>query len=301
MNRELRSIFSQYHPTVQLLYIVAALFCAMFTLQPLFVILSFVAGSIYSIFLNGVRKYLKGLRILVFLFVIIVIVNPLTNHNGRTVLFYVMNKPFTLEALLYGIFAAGMLVSIFVWFQCYQALITNDKFMYLFGRIAPTTSMIISMIMHFIPVTIKKYHEISYAQKGMEGVATVKKKGCIDKIRNETRKAGILMSRCLEDSIDTAMSMRSRGYGSGDRTHFSTYKIKSRDVLSLVIIGTLFIVTTIGLINENATFSFFPSISVYELNGRELIRIILYMILLFYPLFIEAKDVWFRESIATAE
>ena len=297
MNKGLRSIFSLYHPSVQLLYLVAVLFCAMFTLQPFYVILSFGIGTIYSIFLNGVTKYLKMLRLILFMFFIIVIVNPLTNHRGNTVLFTLFDEKITLESLLYGLCSGGMLMAVFVWFQCYQALITNDKFMFLFGRIAPTSSMVVSMIMNFIPMTTKKYHEIAYAQKGIESVDGIKKKKKMDKLKNSIRIAGILMSRCLEDSIETAASMKSRGYGCEKRSHFSKYTIMSRDVISLVVLMGLFVYSVIGIVGTNAKFNFFPAITAFEYGVIDIIKFALYIILLLYPLIIEAKDVWIKERL----
>ncbi len=75
----------------------------------------------------------------------IAIANPLFNHRGSTALFYIGLNPVTLEALLYGVCSAGMLISVFIWFRCYLSLMTNDKFLYLFGRIAPATALIVSM------------------------------------------------------------------------------------------------------------------------------------------------------------
>lgn len=301
MNKELRSIFSQYHPSVQLLYIVAVLICAMLTLQPTYVVLSFLFGSMYSIFLNGLNKYLKGLKLLIILFIVIVIVNPLTNHSGATVLFTVFDKNVTLEALLYGVFAGGMMLSIFVWFQCYQALITNDKFMYLFGRVAPTTAMIISMITRFVPVTVKKYHEIVYAQKGIQSVEKINRKKTTEKIKTGVRRIGILMSRCLEDSLETADSMRARGYGAEKRTQFSKYVLKKRDILSLFLISGLLIYLIIEIIVNNSHFAFFPYLRIPDMNAVGIAKKIIYIILLAYPLIIEAKDVWIRESITKVE
>ena len=298
MNKDLRSIFSQYHPSVQLLYLVAVIFCAMFTLRPIYVILSFIIGSLYSIFLNGVKAYLKGLKFILFLFLIIVIVNPLTNHRGSTELFQLFNDSITLESVVYGLCSGGMLMAIFVWFQCYQTLITNDKFMFLFGRVSPTSAMVISMIMHFVPVSIIKYHEIAYAQKGLDGEEKANTKKRISRIKNSVRLTGILMSRSLEDSIETAESMRARGYGTGKRTHFSSYTIKSRDVLSLVLLSGMFIYSVVGIVKSNAYFEFYPKIVTQESGVVEIITLILYVILLLYPLFIEAKDVWIKENLA---
>jgi energy-coupling factor transport system permease protein len=168
------------------------------------------------------------------------------------VLFYLFGSKFTGEALLYGICTGGMFVSMFVWFQCYQRLITSDKFMYLFGRIAPTSAMVVSMILRLVPVTGRKLHETMDARRALGAGAGV---------RNGAKISGILMSRCMEDSIDTADSMRARGYGSGDRTIFAAYKIKAADVISMILIGVLLVANVSAILTVGKSFAFFPSLS----------------------------------------
>ncbi|MDR0817803.1 MAG: energy-coupling factor transporter transmembrane protein EcfT, partial [Clostridiales Family XIII bacterium] len=165
----MKNFFAHYHPAVVFLYICCAIISAMITLLPVYVAVSAAIGSAYAVYLSGARKYLSGLRLLAIFFFIIVIVTPLTNHRGATALFDLPFGlgPVTLEAVIYGVCTGGMLVSVFIWFQCYQRLITNDKFMFLFGRIAPTSAMIISMIIKFIPVTGQKLRSITEARKAL--------------------------------------------------------------------------------------------------------------------------------------
>ncbi|MDR0851993.1 MAG: energy-coupling factor transporter transmembrane protein EcfT [Clostridiales Family XIII bacterium] len=249
-NKNFSQIFPHYHPAAVFLYIAAAVACTMLTLQPLYVAISFVIGSFYSIYLNGWKKYWFGLRWLLMMFFIIAAVTPITNHRGRTVLFYLFGEKFTGEALLYGVCTGGMFVCMFVWFQCYQRLITADKFMYLFGRIAPTLAMVVSMILRLVPVTGRKLHETADARKALGADAGVK---------NGAKISGILMSRCMEDSIDTADSMRARGYGSGKRTVFKAYKIKPADAASILLLSVLLILSLFGILILGKTFTFFPT------------------------------------------
>lgn len=80
------------------------------------------------------------------------LLNPLFNHRGATVLFQLPNgSSITLEAVAYGGAAAGMLLAVVVWFRCFGAVITSDKFLYLFGRISPSLSLLLSMAFRFVP------------------------------------------------------------------------------------------------------------------------------------------------------
>ncbi len=64
--------------------------------------------------------------------------NPAFNHEGATILAYLPSgNPLTLEFIVYGLSAAVMMASVILWFSCYNAVMTSDKFVYLFGRVIP--------------------------------------------------------------------------------------------------------------------------------------------------------------------
>jgi energy-coupling factor transport system permease protein len=44
-----------------------------------------------------------------------------------------------------------MLAAVISWFSCYNAVMTSDKFVYLFGRVIPALSLILSMTLRFVP------------------------------------------------------------------------------------------------------------------------------------------------------
>ena len=138
MHRSARHIFHIYHPAVALTYMLSALVFAMLTYQPVYIAISLFAGSAYSIYLNGFYRFRKTLGYAAVLFVTVAVINPLFNHAGATALFYFLDNPVTLQAAAFGAASGGMLASVLIWFSCWQKLITNDKFLYLFGRGLPT-------------------------------------------------------------------------------------------------------------------------------------------------------------------
>ena len=56
------------------------------------------------------RKHIKSHLFFFLLFLALALINPLISHNGATVLFVMNDNPVTLEALLYGINSAAMVV-----------------------------------------------------------------------------------------------------------------------------------------------------------------------------------------------
>ena len=79
------------------------------------------------------------------LLLLFAVLNPVFNHEGATILIYINDNPITLESIVYGFAAATMFISVIIWFSCYNAVMTSDKFIYLFGRVIPALSLVLSI------------------------------------------------------------------------------------------------------------------------------------------------------------
>ena len=67
-------------------------------------------------------------------------------------LFYLKDgNPVTLESILYGVGSGIMLACVVSWFSVFHAVMTSDKFMYLFGKVIPAFSLLLSMCLRFVP------------------------------------------------------------------------------------------------------------------------------------------------------
>ena len=114
-----------------------------------------------------------------------------------------------------------------LWFSCYNQIMTSDKFIYLFGRIIPAMSLMLSMALRFVPHFIAQLKVIRNGQKcvGMD----VSNGKWFKKVRYALNMVSILVTWALENAIETADSMKSRGYGLKGRTAFSIYRLNRRD------------------------------------------------------------------------
>ena len=123
-----KDIFSTYNPIINFLFFMGAVILGMFFVHPALLACSVLLSFAYYITIRKSRS-LKFLAGMIPLFVVLSAINPLFNTNGETVLFtYFGGRPYTLEALFYGIAIAAMFVSILTWFACYNAVMTSDKF-----------------------------------------------------------------------------------------------------------------------------------------------------------------------------
>ncbi|MEG1027499.1 MAG: energy-coupling factor transporter transmembrane component T [Oscillospiraceae bacterium] len=244
-------------------------------------------GMIITHPISFVTAY-KLCQIKSFLFYIIVaigisIINPFFNTKGETVIFtYISGRNYTLEALIYGAIMAMLFLTIINWFSCYNVIISSDKFMYIFGRIIPSTSLLLSMVLRFVPIYKNKILEISSARRcvGKGKFADTYK----EKAQNGMIVVSALTSVVLENSIITANSMRSRGYGLNKRTSFSVYRFTVTDVCVLIIEILLFILVIVTSFFSKQQLCFIPKIILPKLNISFFVGIISYSLLLCIPI-----------------
>lgn len=226
-----KDAFSSYHPAVDLLYFVLVLGFTMFFMHPVSLAVSLASSLAYAIDLNG-RRAVRFALMLLPMMLMAALINPAFNHEGATILCYLpTGNPLTLESILYGAAAAVMLASVITWFSCYTAVMTSDKFVYLFGRVIPALSLILSMTLRMVPRFKERMHVVSEAQRCVG--RDMSSGGLLQRAKNAVTILSILITWMLEDAIETADSMKSRGYGLPGRTAFSIYRFDGRDKLAL--------------------------------------------------------------------
>lgn len=227
-----RDAFSQCHPLTNFLFFLGAIGFSVVIQHPLYLAAGAVGAALYYLLLNGRGGWRRILGLLP-LFLLLSALNPLFNHYGQRVLFTVFGRPYTLEALFYGMTIAGMFVVMLLWFGCYGAVLTSDKFICLFGSLIPALSLLLVMILRMIPSLTRKAKQIAGARmcigKGVGEGSSNK-----EKISGGMRVLSALTDWALEGSIITADSMRSRGYGAAKRTSFQIYRLTARDVCLIV-------------------------------------------------------------------
>lgn len=227
-----RDTFSSYHPIINFLYFALVIGFGMFFMHPVCLSVSLAASMAYAIYLDGSKGIRFALLFTLPVMLMTAILNPVFNHQGVTILTYLpTGNPLTLESILYGIASAAMLASVLMWFRCYNAVMTSDKFVYLFGRVIPALSLVLSMTLRFVPKFTAQFKVVSQSQKC---VGRDMSNGTIfQRMRNAVTIFSIMVTWALENAIDTADSMKSRGYGLPGRTAFSIYRFDDRDKTAL--------------------------------------------------------------------
>lgn len=223
-----RDAFSGCHPVVNFLYFGLVLAFTMFLVHPVSLAVSLAGALCYAIYLHGKRAVRASLLYLLPMALMAALINPAFNHAGATVLTYLPSgNPLTLESVAYGLAAAVMLAAVITWFTCYTAVVTSDKFVYLFGQIIPALSLVLSMTLRFVPKFRAQIRVVSEAQRCIG--RDVSNGSVLQRARHGITILSILLTWSMENAIETADSMRSRGYGLPGRTAFSIYRFDERD------------------------------------------------------------------------
>lgn len=283
------STFTTYHPIINFGFFCCVIGIGIFLLHPVFLAVGITAALIYALMLGGKGTLKFFLFFLVPMMLLIMIVNPLLNHRGETILFYIGHNYVTMEAVVYGIVLGLMLASVLLWFSCYNKIMTSDKFVYLFGRIMPAISLIFSMVMRFVPNYKMQIKKISDAQKciGRDiSDGTVK-----EKARHGIKIISVMFTWALENAIDTADSMRSRGYGIKDRSTFSIYRFDRRDTAAGIFLLAMAAIVVAGAAAGKCAIEFYPTVEMAGTDPFGILVYIAYFLMCFFPVAVEVKEV----------
>lgn len=281
--------FENYHPLVNFYYFSFVIVCSMFFMHPIFLIISLTSAFIYSVVLKGRRALKFNILYMLPLMLITALINPAFNHEGVTILFYLKGgNPITLESIVYGIVAATMFISVIVWFSCYNEIMTSDKFIYLWGRIIPSLSLIFSMVLRFVPKYKAQIKVISNAQKSIGRDVT--KGNIIRRARNGIKILSIMVTWALENAIETADSMKARGYGLKGRTSFSNFKFSKRDKIVLFLMIVLSLIVIIGVLMKVNRIRYFPRIKIARNTIFTIIVDISYFLFCVMPIILTVID-----------
>lgn len=282
--------FKAYHPVVNFTYFLFVIGFSMFFMHPTALAISFICGLAYALVIKGGWAMKKFLLFLLPSMLVAAAVNPAFNHEGMTIIGYFPNgNPITSESIIYGIAAAVMLASVICHFFCYTEIMTSDKFMWLFGKIIPSLSLVISMTLRFVPRFTAHMKAVSEAQRagGIQGAD----KNIIHRMKNAVSALSATLTWALENSAATADSMRSRGYGARKRTAYSNFRFDKRDAKALGVIILCGAYVFAGSFCGKVHFAYFPIIKGAETSAFGISVFAAYLVLCSLPTVIEIAEV----------
>ncbi len=280
----------QWHPAVSLCYFVCVIGLTCFLLHPICIGISLIGSLSFLLLRKGIPFTGKLLCYLLPAAAVAALLNPLFNHQGVTVLWYFPGgNPLTLESLIYGALAGGMLVAVACWCVCWQQVMTEDKLTCLFGRIAPALGLVFSITLRFVPRLLTQFQKVAEARQGLDQDLRRGRK------RERLKAALAILSGvtgwALESAVDTADSMKARGYGLPGRTAFSIFYFDKRSTTALMICVVLAGVVLYGRLAGWLDFGCFPAIIGGGITAGKIPFLVAYLGLCSYPFIWELWEV----------
>lgn len=279
--------FEKYHPAVSAFYFFSVIIIAVFVWHPIIQLSALLGGIAFCAVLQRPREFFKSVGFYIPLFLMVAVTNPLFSHNGVTPLFFLNGNPVTLEAFAYGVAIAVAVIGVMLWCKSMGTVMSTDKFLWLFARPFPKISLVLSAALRFIPLFIKDCREVGKAQKAM-GLYSSKSR--VDKIKSAFAVMSVMITRALESAVESSMSMKARGYGSGRRTSFSIFRFTARDFVFLCAAISLFTISLAGIALGKTEFYYYPEITKMQADAGFVITCAAYFALAMLPFITEVRQ-----------
>ena len=261
----MKDSFYNYHPVVNFLYFTLVVAFSMLIIHPVAQGIALACAICYAVSVEGKRCIPFLLKFCLPMVLLTAFINPAFNHEGVTILYYFESgNPLTLESILYGVGSGAMLVTVVLWFSAFSRVMTSDKFIYLFGKVIPALSLVLSMSLRFVP-KFKKQTEIVVEAQRCIG-RDLHTGSLFKRFKTGILILSIMITWALENAIETADRMKSRGYGLRGRTAFSIYRMDARDKYTLLWLGFCGLFLTAGVILSVFGFRYFPSVRYAAFN-----------------------------------
>ena len=281
--------FATYHPLVNFLYFSIVIGFSMALNHPLAQGISLVCAIVYAVQTDGRKAVLFTLKWCLPVMLLTAFMNPAFSHEGVTILLYFpTGNPLTLESILYGLSSGVMIATVMLWFLNFNRVMTSDKFIYLFGRIIPAMSLVLSMTLRFIPKFKAQMNCVVDAQKSIG--RDISEGSLWHRTKIAVTVLSIMVTWALENAIETADSMKSRGYGLKGRTAFSIYRFDDRDKLAMLYLGFCGFYLLAGTMVSAFGFRYFPSIRCVELNTATLSFQFVYLMMCIMPVVLNRAE-----------
>lgn len=284
MNRGFRS----FHPIVCFLYYVGAAALVMLNKHPVFLFIGAIILILYNFALNRGRALKKWWKMLTILSLFFLIINPLINHRGTHILFYLGQNPIVLESIIQGIILALSLFCLMILFTSYNLVVTADKFLYLFSKWLPQWALLTMISMRFVPLLRRRLAEIETVQRSKGH--SIKYGTLKQRSKNGIQLVQILLTWSLEEALQTADSMAARGYGLRKRSRYNPFQMKRKDWMALLYMLVVGSISIFGCWLGDGVLSISPVLEPIYLEGREWFYLLIFILFIGFPLGMEERE-----------
>ena len=179
-------------------------------------------------------------------------------------------------------------MTLLLWFSSFNRVMTSDKFIYLFGKVIPALSLVLSMSLRFVPKFKSQMLAVTEAQRSIG--RDVSSGSLWSRTKTAILIFSIMITWALENAIETADSMKSRGYGLKGRTAFSIYRFDERDQYTLIWFSFCGLFLLSGTLLSAFGFRYFPNVRYAALDMTTIPFYCVYFALCITPVVLNIKE-----------
>ncbi len=284
----MKSGFRSLHPVPAFCFYAGLFALAMLLFHPVFLLTAALAMIALNVLHDRGKRLRSGLAYYLLIAAAVAVVNPLVSHRGNDILFYLADKPVTRESVVYGLTAALVLCTVFFAFASYNQVMTSGKFLYVFRKVSPKAALLTMMAVRFVPLLQWRLRQIADVQRtrGIDPLEGPLRK----RMKDGMKLLQILLTWSLEEALQTADSMKSRGYGTGPRSSYETYAMDRRDwtvaMLMLTAGGVCFACAIAGF----GSLTIYPRMESIRLERLEWLEYGCFCVYLLIPIVLEGRE-----------
>ena len=246
--------FDAVHAAVPTALFAGVVALTMLAVQPALVAASLAGALLFSLLARGVAATARGLAWQLPLLALVCLLNPLFSASGSTLLFKLGPRSVYLESLAYGATMGALLVASVLWLEGAAAVLSQDRLLALAPRRARALPVLAGMVSQLVPQLLRRSRAVRAS------LAACTAAGPRPAVRDAlTRTSSLLLSWSLEESLERADSMRSRGWESGrPRTSYRPERLRRRDVALLCAVAALLVAAAVCAWGLCSQWRFYP-------------------------------------------
>lgn len=248
-----------FHPVTVFVFFAAMLVPLMLTENPVYTAVMLV-GAVLMLLMTrhnaAVGRELLGYAVI---FLLMAALNPLFVHRGSTPLFFLNGRAVTLEAVVYGICSSLRLTAAIIWCRSFSIIMTSERIFCLMGKLSPKISAMLMMTMRFIPDLLAQARRISsYSRTSGDFPGD----SLLSRFRRLMRVFSALVTWAIESAVQTADSMKSRGFELGGRTAYSRFEYMPEDFAAMLLSASACAAAVI--FSGDISMEFYPTVNIPE-------------------------------------
>lgn len=280
--------FNNFHVLTPMILFLIMIVIVFSSDNPLIVLMELLLVSIIFI-CNGKSEKLKtGFLYFIPFASLIMIINMVFVGRGSTVLFIILNKRFTMEAMIYAIVMAIKLLTVMYLFMVLEILVDSDKAVSYFSNKMPKSTLTLMIGLKLVPEMKERFKNLMdiYTIRGV----VFNKKKAREKSRSYVPILSILLEDSLESSFDIGEAAYVRGFLSTKRSIYDRQNFKKKDYTIIFFSFLLLAVYLVAQYMGFTQFNIYEGMRLWNLINYGILSIIIEMLIILIIILLHSEE-----------